>query len=89
MATHQSAIKRYRQNLKRRARNVDVKSAVKSAIKEVKDTAKAGNKEKAKTALTAAIKLLDKAVSAGTLHRNNASRKISSLTLAVNAIAAK
>ena len=40
MATHKSAIKRYRQNLKRRFHNVNIKSSIKSAIKEVKDTIK-------------------------------------------------
>lgn len=89
MATHKSAIKRYRQNLKRRSHNVNIKSSIKSAIKEVKDTIKTGNAENAKTALSKAVKLLDKAVSKKTLHRNNASRKISTLTLAINSISAK
>lgn len=86
MATHKSAIKRYRQNLKRRSHNVNIKSSIKSAIKEVKDTIKTGNAENAKAALSKAVKLLDKAVSKKTLHRNNASRKISTLTLAINSI---
>ncbi|MBI3399164.1 MAG: 30S ribosomal protein S20 [Deltaproteobacteria bacterium] len=89
MATHKSAIKRYRQNLKHRSRNMDIKSAIKTAIKEVKETIKAGNAENAKTALAKAVKLLDKAVSKRALHRNNASRKISTLALAVNSIATK
>lgn len=89
MATHKSAIKRHRQNLKHRARNVAVESAVKTAMKQVKETIAKGNKENAETVLIKAVRLLDKAVSKGTLHRNNASRKISRLTAAVNSIAAK
>lgn len=89
MATHKSAIKRHRQNIKRRGRNAVVKSEIKTAVKHVKETTAQGNKENALTLLAKAVKLLDKAVSKKTLHRNNASRKISRLTAAVNSIAAK
>lgn len=89
MATHKSAIKRQRQNIKRRARNAVVKSEIKTAIKQVKENIAQGGKDSAKTALAKAIKLLDKAVSKSVLHRNNASRKISALTAAVSAMAAK
>ncbi|MBI5049109.1 MAG: 30S ribosomal protein S20 [Deltaproteobacteria bacterium] len=89
MATHKSAIKRHRQNLKRRARNVAVASAIKTAVKQVKETTAKGNKENALTSLAKAVRLLDKAVSKKTLHRNNASRKISRLTAVVNSITAK
>lgn len=86
MATHKSAIKRHRQNQKRRFRNIAVKSEIKTAIKEVKETIAQGSKENAKTALAKAARLIDKAASKKTLHRNNASRKISRLTTAVNSV---
>lgn len=86
MATHKSAIKRHRQNQRRRVRNAEVKSEIKSAIKEVKETIAQGNKENAGAVLAKAVRLLDKAASKKTLHRNNASRKISRLTTAVNSI---
>src|SRR3970040_1089020 len=84
MATHKSAIKRHRQNLKRRVRNITIKSAIKTAIKQVKDNIASGNAEKAKASLANTVKVLDKAVSKGALHRNNASRKVSRLIVAVN-----
>ena len=86
MATHKSAIKRHRQNQKRRVRNIAVKSEIKTAIKEVKETIAQGSKENAKAALARAARLIDKAASKKTLHRNNASRKISRLTRTVNSI---
>jgi small subunit ribosomal protein S20 len=89
MATHKSAIKRHRQNLKRRIRNITIKSAIKTAIKQVKDNIASGNAEKAKASLANTVKVLDKAVSKGALHRNNASRKVSRLIVAVNSISAK
>lgn len=89
MATHKSAIKRHRQNLKRRVRNITIKSAIKTAIKQVKDNIASGNAEKAKVSLANTVKVLDKAVSKGALHRNNASRKVSRLIVAVNSISAK
>lgn len=89
MATHISAIKRHKQSLKRQTSNIVVKSGIKTAVKKVRDAVKEGKAEDAKTHLLRAVKLLDKAVSKGVLHRNNASRKISKLTTAVNSIAAK
>jgi len=55
-------------------------------MKQVKETIAKGNKENAETVLIKAVRLLDKAVSKGTLHRNNASRKVSRLTTAVHSI---
>ena len=42
--------------------------------------------ENAKTMLAKAVKLLDRAVAKGVLHRNNSSRRMSRLTKAVNSI---
>lgn len=89
MATHTSAVKRHAQSLRRRTDNMAVKSGVKSAIKKVRDAVKEGKAEESKTYLADAVKLLDKAVTKGVFHRNNASRRISRLTTAVNAVAAK
>ncbi|MBI5286449.1 MAG: 30S ribosomal protein S20 [Deltaproteobacteria bacterium] len=87
MATHSSALKRHRQSLKRSTRNVAVKSAIKTAIKKVKEAIEEGKTDEAKIALTKATRLLDKAVSKGVFHRNNVSRRVSRLTRAVNSIA--
>ncbi|MBI5809711.1 MAG: 30S ribosomal protein S20 [Deltaproteobacteria bacterium] len=89
MANHKSAIKRHRQSEKRRVRNASVKSAVRTAIKKVDDAVKAGKAEEAKASLVTAVSEIDRAAIKGVLHRNNASRKISRLTIAVNQRTAK
>ncbi len=86
MPTHKSALKRHRQSLKRKERNTAVKTAIKTATKKVRDTMKAGNIDEARESLSSATILLDRAVSKGVLHRNNASRKISRLSKSVNSL---
>lgn len=87
MANHRSALKRHRQSEKKRIRNTAIKSSIKTAVKKVRASISEGNAAEAKASLAPTCILLDRAVTKGVLHRNNASRKISRLTLAVNSIA--
>ena len=87
MATHQSAIKRSKQNEKRRARNTAVKSRVKTAVKSVLSTVEAKDKEASKAALAQSIPILAKAAAKGVFAKKTVSRKISRLTRKVNAVA--
>jgi small subunit ribosomal protein S20 len=89
LANHKSAIKRHKQSEKRRLRNTAVKSTIKTAVKKVRVAADSGNKDEAADNLKTAAKLLDKAVTKGVLHRNNASRRISRLTTLVNGTESK
>lgn len=84
MANHASAIKRHKQSEKRRLRNATVKSSLKTAVKKVTEAQAAGKADEAKTNLQKAVSELDRAVTKGVLHRNNASRKISRLTKKLN-----
>lgn len=84
MANHASAIKRHNQSEKRRLRNATVKSSLKTVVKKVKEAATAGKADEAKANLLKAVSELDRAVTKGVLHRNNASRKISRLTKQLN-----
>ena len=86
MATHKSALKRQRQNEKKRARNVHIRSTLKTVVKSVRLAVEAKDVEKARTALTEAIPAINKAKSKGVIHRNTASRKISRLTRLVNSL---
>ncbi len=86
MATHLSAIKRARQNEKRRLRNLHVKTTVKSYIKKVTAAVEKKDMEGAEKALSAAIPLIQKAQSKGVYHRNTSSRKISRLTREVSSL---
>jgi len=87
LATHKSAEKRNRQNMKRRERNISIKSKVKTSIKKVLGAVDKKDAAGSKTVLHSAISTIDKAVSKGVLHKNTASRKISRLTKKVNKLA--
>ncbi len=87
MANIKSAKKRILVAELRAARNKAIKSKVKTASKKVELAITAGNKEDAVLKLREAVSAINKAKSKGVYHRNNAARKVSKLTKAVNAIA--
>ncbi|MCB9638576.1 MAG: 30S ribosomal protein S20 [Myxococcales bacterium] len=84
MANCKSALKRLRQNAKRRARNRYWKSTMRTAVKKVRKAVGDGNVEAAKTNLGAAVKLIGHVCSKGVIHKNTASRQISRLMKLVN-----
>ena len=84
MANIASAIKRNRQNAKRRAHNRHYRSTMRTEIKKFHSAIEAGDKEAATTALASAVKRIDSNGSKGVLHKATASRKISRLQLAYN-----
>lgn len=88
MANHKSAEKRNRQAQVRRQRNRAIRSKMKTAIKNLNAAIDSGNAEDAKTALAAAVPVIAKTASKGTIHKKNASRKISRLTKRVNQLEA-
>ncbi len=88
MASHASAIKRAKQNEKRRFRNLNVKTLVKSSIKKVRVAIEKKDMEGAQKALQKAIPVIQKARTKGALHRNTSARKISRLTREVNTLKA-
>ena len=87
MANIKSAKKRIEVIDKKTLRNNMIKSKVKSVIKKVEAAIAAGDKEAAQANLLVAISEIDKAASKGVYHKNNASRKVSRLTAAVNKMA--
>lgn len=87
MANIKSAKKRILVTKTRNERNKAIKSAVKTAMKKVDAAVAANDKEAANAALLAATSAIDKAATKGVYHKNNASRKVSRLTKAVNSIA--
>lgn len=84
MATHASALKRQRQNEKRKLRNQSVISKLKTLRKKVLSSA---SKEEALKNLNNVMSALHKASARGVLHRRTASRKISRLSSYVKKIA--
>ena len=85
MANHKSAIKRAKQSEARRQRNRSRKTHMKNAIKGVVEAMSSGSQEDTAAQLKNAISVIDRTASKGTIHANTASRKISRLTLRVNA----
>ena len=79
MITHYSAIKRHQQSLKKRARNIEVKSKLRTLIKRARQAIEAKNQENATIQIRAVNKELGKAVSKGIIKRNTASRWLSRL----------
>ncbi len=75
MANTKSALKRIKQNERRRLRNRTVRSKVRSVVK----VARAAEGQAAFAAILDAISALDKAVAKGVIHRNTAARKKSAL----------
>jgi small subunit ribosomal protein S20 len=83
---HKSAIKRHRQNVKRQARNQVVRTRVRHAVRELREVIAKKDTANAETMLRDTMKTLDKAVTKGVLHRNNAARRISRLSQQVAAL---
>ena len=79
MANHKSALKRHRQNVKRREQNRNAKSAIRTSVKTAIQYAKTGKAEEAMLEAKKATSLLDKAVVHGVIHKNTAQRTISRL----------
>ena len=79
MANTRSAEKRNRQAQKRRARNVQVRTTVKTALKKAREAIASKDPAKAREAVRLAASELDRAKSKGVLHAKNAARRISRL----------
>ena len=81
MPIARSAKKRLRQNKKRRLNNRSVKAYLKTITKKVRN---AEEKTEAENFLKEAYEAYDKAVTKGVIHKNNAARHKSKLTIFVN-----
>ncbi len=84
---HKSTIRRARQAEHRHERNRSTMNTVKTVVKKVQSAIVEKKADDAKTLLRDAVSAIGKAVSKGALKRNTASRRISRLTLRVNALA--
>ena len=84
MANIKSQMKRNRTNERRRLRNKSVKSSLHTAIRAFREAAATGDKERATDLARAASRKLDKAVTKGVIHKNQAANRKSSLVLTLN-----
>ena len=79
MANIKSAIKRNKQNQKKRIRNRVYRGRARTFVQKARKVIEDGNVEEAKAATLIAISTLDKAAVKGIIHRNNAARRKSRL----------
>jgi small subunit ribosomal protein S20 len=79
LANHKSALKRQRQNEKRRLYNKMYRSRARTFVKKARTTIASGDVEAAEEATRLAIQDLDRAARRGVIHPNNAARRKSRL----------
>lgn len=89
MANHRSALKRLRQNEKRRLHNRMFRNRARTLVKRARVEIESGDLETAKSAARAAIRDLDMAASRGTIHPRNAARRKSRLMKQLAALEAQ
>jgi small subunit ribosomal protein S20 len=86
VANIKSQIKRNKTNEKARERNKAVKSELRSAVRRTREAVAAGDKTAAVKALGTATKKLDKAVSKGVIHQNQAANRKSAIAKQVSSL---
>ena len=79
MATHKDAIKRNRQNIKRKAYNTHYKSQMRTATKKFRTAAADQDVKFLKENFSALVKLIQKLAQKGIIHKNQANRRVSRL----------
>ena len=87
MANIKQQKKRVLTNEKRRQRNKSFRSATRTEIRKFREAVESGDKAAAEAQLRVASRKLDKAVSKGVFHRNNAANKKSNMARALNKMA--
>jgi len=86
VANIKSQLKRIKTNEKARLRNKAVKSELKTYVRRVREAVATSDKDKASAALVDASRKLDKAVSKGVIHANQAANRKSALAKAVGTL---
>lgn len=86
MADHPSVEKRYRQSVKRRSRNIEIKSRLRTLMKKARQAIQTNNQEAATSQIQSVNKALSKAVSKGIVKKNTASRWLSRLSRSAHGI---
>lgn len=79
MANIKSQIKRIKTNLKAQERNKAVKSELKTVIRVAREAIASGDKSAAVNAVATASRKIDKAVSKGVIHKNQAANRKSAI----------
>ena len=83
MASHDSALKAHRQNVKRRDHNRQLRTRLRSALRDIRAAIDAGTPDAVNDALRQTISLVDKMAAKKLIHRNTAGRYKSRLAARV------
>ena len=83
MASHESALKAHRQNIKRRERNRQMRTRLRAALRDIRAAIDGGASDKVTEALRQTVSLVDKMAGKGLIHRNTAGRYKSRLAARV------
>jgi len=86
VANIKSQIKRNRQNDAANQRNKSVKSALRTAVRRFREAADAGDTDQARELAREASRKLDKAGSAGVIHKNQAANRKSAIAKRVSSL---
>jgi small subunit ribosomal protein S20 len=86
VANIKSQIKRNKTNEKANERNKAVKSELRTEVRRTREAVAAGDKAAAELSLAKATKKLDKAVSKGVIHENQAANRKSAIAKQVAAL---
>ncbi len=86
MANIKSQMKRIKTNEKARLRNKAVKSSLRTHVRRFREAIAAGDNDKAALLARAANRALDKAVTKGVIHANQAANRKSAISRAANAL---
>ncbi|HPW16899.1 MAG TPA: 30S ribosomal protein S20 [Candidatus Aminicenantes bacterium] len=74
MARHKSAIRQHRRSLRRKAVNTQVKSALRTGMRKVREAVEAGDREAALRMLPGLHATIDRSVKKGAIKKNTGSR---------------
>ena len=74
MASHDSALKAHRQNVKRRDHNRQMRTRLRGALRDIRAAIDAEDPSKVKDALRETISLVDKMAKKKLIHKNTAGR---------------
>ena len=83
MANHKDAIKRDKQNEKRRMRNKAYRTQMRNQIKKLRAAVTAGDKDAAQAEFKVATSIIHRIAGKGIIHRNLSARRISRLNTLV------
>lgn len=88
MATHKDAEKRARQAEQARLRNKSYRSRMRNEIKKLNDAIEGGNHASAEAQLRETVSVIQRVAQKGVIHSRQATRRVSRLATAVNALRA-